>query len=237
MMKALWLAAALLATMSAASAPRAQTTLLRDDFDKEAAGVLPRHWKLEYNGAGTSLQVLDTAQAFSKPNSLKLVSGSCWVGEVYHPITLPTPIAGVDQHVQITARVFISGVPTGGCNPNAAGLALCNPAFATYGTFYATIYLTQKHGITVGPSFGGGPPPVPVAKKYGYGRWNKLLIDADLTAKTADYYVNNVPVATGIALAGSGQPNGICLDAGDSGPNTTAWFDNVLVQIPAAPSR
>jgi hypothetical protein len=66
---------------------------------------------------------------------------------------------------------------------------------------------------------------------YKLNVWYDISVDADLTARKSDVYINGVLMASGVPFAASGLPTGVELGAGH-GNNPIVYFDNVVARTP-----
>jgi hypothetical protein len=198
-------------------------TLLKDNFDSDAAGSFPAGWNLLFDGGGTNLQIVDTAHVASPPNSLRLVGSSCWSANIFHPITFPRQKSGSDRHVTVSGRVFVGQIGGGGCTPFTARISLFDPGAGEWGTPY-TGAVFESDGYIHANWPGQDVQLIP----YKVNSWYRIMIEADMTAQTSNIYIDGKLRASNLPFAATGAPTGIELGAGH-GNSPTAWFDNISV--------
>jgi len=207
--------------------------LLNDDFDSDKAGSFPTGWTLLYNGAGTSLQVVDKAHFVSAPNSLKLVGSQCWSADAYRTIAFPAPRPPAHLHVQVSGYIFVGERGTGGCTNVTAQFGLSNPSIGQWGWPYGGVIFGSDGFIYTTSAIVGSSAIGTKIGTYAINRWYNVSVDVDMTALTCEISVDNELLASGVPLPKTFAPHGINLGTGHGSNDPTIWYDNIVVRTPA----
>src|ERR1700730_16029752 len=203
----------------------ASQTLFSDNFDTDTVGTFPSNWTLQYNGAGTSYQKVDTTHFYSSPNALKLVGSNCWSADAQK--TLPLPTRGVPARIRLEAKIFVDAIVTGGCTSLVAGMRFINPSIGSFGTEYGGINFTSDGFV-----YSGANNTPTKLMKYNAQTWYNVIIDMDFGAWTSNFYIDGTLVASDLPITVSGSaPTAIEVYAGhpNNPTNATAWFDDIVV--------
>jgi hypothetical protein len=152
--------------------------------------------------------------------------------EIPPPVSTTIAVA-VSSRVSFEAKVFVDQVVGSGCTPILAYVALEDPDVGTWGTAYGAIFFKSDGMLYAAPENGlnGNVALVP----YVAGRWYHVLVNADLTARSFDVFIDGVLAASDIPIVDTGMPKGVEVTTGH-GANPVVWFDDVKVNsLPSAP--
>jgi titin len=212
-----------------ATTPGTGRVLLSETFDTYASGAFPPSWQLIYSGAGSSRQYVDTTHSSSAPKALRLEGSSCWSANAFRPVSLPSPTLG--KKVTVSANVFVGQRGVGGCTNHRAAVGLHNPSGATWGRTYGGVLFGGDGYIYAFRDSYDDSRNVRLMP-YTIGSWLNVKSIVDLQSKTFSVWVDGVLMVQNARSYDLDYnfPTGVYLYAGHgSSPNSTVWFDNVIV--------
>lgn len=195
--------------------------LFEDGFDAYEEGSFPSTggWELRFDGAGPEHQFVDASQSASAPRSLHLQGTSCWSANAYHPVTLPS-------RVSFEAKLLVNEVAGSGCTPILAYVALENPTLGPWGEVFAGVYF-YSDGVIYAAQDSDQSANVALMP-YVAGRWYHVRVNADLTARVFDVFIDGSLIVSGLQVRDAGNPIGVEVSAGH-GADPVVWFDDVKV--------
>lgn len=193
-----------------------------DDFESDSENTYPPTFTIQYDGTGSANQKIISTEAHDGLTGkiFQLEGAAGWSSEQYIPLpgTLP-------ENIVIDA--YIKPVTTS----RNAELALRNLSVGSWGTRISSVWF-EGDGTIVAVR-GGNDDDRIVIGTYTVGKWYRVTLDSDMTAKTYNVYLNGVLAASDIPMNPSCAPTTLSLIAHNI-TTSTAYFDNVGIytQLP-----
>jgi hypothetical protein len=197
--------------------------VLSENFDLYTAGTFPSSggWRLVWNGAGDSYQVVTNAKSSSPPNSMQLKGTNGWSGSMDRAIVSGKKI------VWLELKLYMSGIAQVDWT-QSGGVALWNAEEIAYGRRYCVIRL-GRNGDLVLAYYDGVWNGITISS-YVPNEWLKIKVQYKVQDGTASVWVNDVPkIQDYRTLAGGQGYRQIQLEAGFGGELT--YFDDVKVWV------
>ena len=197
--------------------------VLSEEFDSYPAGIFPSSggWRLVWNGAGDSYQLVTNVKNSSPPNSMQMKGAYGWSGCMDHEI-----VSG-KQIVTFEVKLLISAVAQLDYTQNG-GVGLWNASEIGYGKRYCVLRPGLNGDLILG-YYDGVWNGIKVAS-YAPNQWSKLKVQYNAQGGTASVWVNDVPKIQDHATLSGGQGyRQIQLEAGFGGE--LMYFDDLKVWV------
>ena len=177
---------------SASAAVESAQLVLSEGFDSYVVGTFPSSggWRLVWNGAGTSSQVVTNTVSLSPPNSMQMKGAYAWSAAMDHAISSNREVVWFEVKMRISAR-------------GDGGVGIWNLGESTWGQYYCYVYFGTDGRIFLGYGRDGLEGSYPTVN-YQPNQWYKVKVKYTTLTGRADVWVNDTIAAQNVQLFSGG---------------------------------
>jgi len=196
-----------------------ESTIFEDNFEEYSTNSFPSlgGWVLRYNGKGDAYQKVVDTTSVSGSKSLQLWGVPSWAACAMKEFTYSSNMLGYEVYIRTESL---------STDKRIAYVAFYNKDMETWGTSIARVFFYGDGTVRVKGNS--------IIQTYEAGRWYKVRVILDISAKEYSVWINDVLKAENISEENADKVKSFILDSEHAG--IKAYFDDVRVftsfQIP-----